>query len=63
MGFIGSHTAVSLIENGYDVVIVDNLVNSEEDVCTSIRKIQKCHYSFYNGDCRDENLLDKIFNE
>ena len=32
MGFIGSHTAVSLIENGYDVVIVDNLVNSEEDV-------------------------------
>ncbi|MDI9539918.1 MAG: UDP-glucose 4-epimerase GalE [Bacillota bacterium] len=63
MGFIGSHTAVSLIENGYDVVIVDNLVNSEEDVVHRLEKFKNVTIPFYNGDCRDENLLDKIFNE
>ena len=38
-GFIGSHTAVSLIDNGHDVVIVDNLVNSEKDVVENVEKI------------------------
>ena len=46
MGFIGSHTAVSLIENGYDVVIVDNLVNSEEDVVHRLEKFKNVTIPF-----------------
>jgi len=38
-GFIGSHTAVELIGTGYDVVIVDDLSNSEKSVIDSIEKI------------------------
>ncbi len=62
-GFIGSHTAVALIENGYDVVIIDNLVNSEEDVVHRLEQFKSVNIPFYYGDCRDENLLDKIFKE
>lgn len=63
MGFIGSHTAISLIENGYDVVIIDNLVNSQEDVVKRIEKFKNVAIPFYYGDCRSEKLLDKIFKE
>ncbi len=38
-GYIGSHTAVELIENGFDVVIIDNLYNSEKEVADGIREI------------------------
>src|SRR5674536_360000 len=38
-GYIGSHTAVELIEEGFDVVIIDNLYNSEADVVENIQKI------------------------
>ncbi len=63
MGFIGSHTAIALIENGYEVVIIDNLVNSEEDVVKRLEKFKNVKIPFYYGDCRDESLLDKIFKE
>lgn len=62
-GFIGSHTAVSLIDNGHDVVIVDNLVNSEKDVVENVEKITGKSIKFYIGDCRDEALMDKVFKE
>lgn len=62
-GFIGSHTAVELSEKGYDVVILDNLVNSEKDVVNNIEKIINKKVKFYIGDCRDEQLLEKIFEE
>jgi UDP-glucose 4-epimerase len=38
-GYIGSHTTVELLEKGYEVVIVDNLINSNKDVITKIEKI------------------------
>ncbi|MDO4378867.1 MAG: UDP-glucose 4-epimerase GalE [Erysipelotrichia bacterium] len=62
-GFIGSHTAVSLSANGYEVVILDNLVNSRADVIDNIEKITGVEIPFYIGDCRDEKLLEKIFTE
>lgn len=62
-GFIGSHTCVELLNNDYEVVIIDNLSNSKEDVVDKIKKITNKEVNFYKGDVRDKNLLEKIFNE
>ena len=62
-GYIGSHTCVELINEGYDVVIIDNLSNSKEDVVDKIKEITNHDIKFYKGDCCDKNILEKIFNE
>ncbi len=60
-GYIGSHTAVSLLEAGYDVIIVDNLCNSKMDVIDSIKKITGKDVKFYKGNVCDYALINKIF--
>lgn len=62
-GYIGSHTAVELLDNDYEVVIIDNLSNSKEEVVNSIEKITGKSVKFYKGDCCDKDILRKIFNE
>ncbi|MGN0974041.1 MAG: UDP-glucose 4-epimerase GalE [Bacilli bacterium] len=62
-GFIGSHTCVELLDNNYEVVIIDNLSNSKEDVVNKIEKITNKKLKFYKGDVRDKALLEKIFDE
>lgn len=62
-GYIGSHTTVELLNNGYDVVIVDNLSNSKEMVIDRIEKITKKRPKFYKLDVRDKEELDKVFKE
>jgi len=44
LGFIGSHTVVQLIENNYNVIIIDNLSNSNINVLKNIKKICNCNY-------------------
>ena len=56
-GFIGSHTAVELIQSNYDLVIVDNLSNSNIDVINKIQAIVKKNITFIEGDIRDKNLI------
>lgn len=63
LGYIGSHTAVALIKDGYDVVIVDNLSNSEISAKWNIEKIVGKEIVFYEADVRDKNKLDQIFSE
>lgn len=63
LGYIGSHTAVELIEAGYEVVIIDNLSNSKEDVKDKIEKITGKKVKFYKNDCRDLDALRKIATE
>ena len=60
-GYIGSHTVVSLLENEYKVVILDNLCNSKISVLESIKKITSKTPEFYQGDIRDAALLASIF--
>ena len=60
-GYIGSHTVVELLNNNYDVVIIDNLVNSKEDVIDKIEKITNKKVKFYKEDVRNKDALDKIF--
>ena len=62
-GYIGSHTCVELLEEGYEVIIVDNLVNSSEDVVDKIEKITGKKVKFYNVDCCSKEDLRKIFEE
>ena len=61
LGFIGSHTAVSLLEKGYEVVIVDNLSNSEKKTLKKINKIAGKSVKFYKNDVRDKKALRRIF--
>ena len=67
LGYIGSHTAVEFLEDGEDVVVIDNLSNSKEIVKDKIKQIVgeevSKHFKLYIGDVRDEALLDKIFTE
>ena len=61
LGYIGSHTIVELIDNGYTPVIVDNLINSKISVLDNLKKITGTDIKFYEGDIRDHILMNKIF--
>ncbi|WP_396329951.1 UDP-glucose 4-epimerase GalE [Burkholderia anthina] len=60
-GYIGSHTAVELLDNGYDVVIVDNLVNSKAESVRRIERITGRTPAFHQVDVCDEAALAKVF--
>ena len=62
-GYIGSHTVVDLLENNYNVVIIDNFSNSKPKVLENIKKITNKDFKFYEGDVQDKKLLEKIFTE
>ena len=55
-GYIGSHTVVELQNNGYEVVIVDNLSNSRADVVDSIEQISGIRPAFEEVDCSDQHI-------
>jgi len=60
-GFIGSHTCVELLNSGYDVVAIDNLVNSKRESLARVEKITGKEVAFYEADVRDEAVLNTIF--
>lgn len=63
LGYIGSHTCVELLENNFEVVVIDNLYNSKLGVIDRIKEITKKSFTFYKGDIRDKEILRKIFIE
>lgn len=62
-GYIGSHTTVELQNAGYDVVIIDNLSNSNAAVLDGIESITGIRPTFELGDCTDYETLDRVFRE
>lgn len=60
-GYIGSHTCVELLNAGYGVVVIDNLVNSSEKSLERVRDITGKNLTFYENDVRDRAALDRIF--
>ncbi|MCP8617507.1 UDP-glucose 4-epimerase GalE [Salirhabdus salicampi] len=62
-GYIGSHTVVELLNEGKDVVIIDNLTNSKQEVLNRITDITGKTARFYEGDIRDTEVLRSIFSE
>ena len=62
-GYIGSHTAVELINAGHTAIILDNFDNSSPKVLQRIQEITGVAPMFYQGDIRDRSILQKIFAE
>ncbi len=60
-GFIGSHTCCELLDNDYEVVIIDNLCNSKKNVIDKIKKITDKDVTFYENDVCDKEALRNIF--
>ena len=62
-GYIGSHTCVELLENGYNVIGLDNFSNSKPVVLDKIFEITGKKIKFYEGNMLDKHILNKIFSE
>ena len=62
-GYIGSHTCVELLKEGYKIVGLDNYSNSKRDVLDKIHKITGEEIQFYEGNMIDEEILERIFSE
>lgn len=60
-GYIGSHTCIELLTQGYQVTVLDNLSNSYEESIRRVEKITHQSIQFVQGDIRDRNLLDDLF--
>jgi UDP-glucose 4-epimerase len=60
-GYIGSHTCVELLNDGYDVVVIDNLVNSHRASLERVEQITGKKLAFHDADVRDEAALNRIF--
>ena len=60
-GYIGSHTCVELLNTGYEVVVIDNLCNSNPESLNRVQELTGKSLTFYKGDVRDEALLTQIF--
>jgi len=63
LGFIGSHTAASLLETGQEVVILDNLSNSQASVHQQLECLACQRVPFYQGDVRDHSILKSILSK
>jgi UDP-glucose 4-epimerase len=61
-GYIGSHASALLLEKGYGIVVIDNLINSKPNVDQKLLAITSKKVSFIEGDIRDRPLLKNIFN-
>ena len=62
-GYIGSHTAVELLNAGKKIVIIDNFANSKPEVLESIKKITGKDFKFYEMDYRNKEKLEKFIND
>tara|TARA_B110000879_G_scaffold211076_1_gene302715 strand:+ start:723 stop:1721 length:999 start_codon:yes stop_codon:yes gene_type:complete len=61
LGYIGSHTVLDLLEKGFEVIIFDNLSNSEASTKLSLQQLSKKQVTFVNGDLRDFSSLSSVF--
>ena len=62
-GYIGSHTCLELLHEGYEVVVLDNLSNSSEESLNRVQELAQKKLVFVHGDIRNEDQLDQIFQD
>ncbi len=62
-GYIGSHTAVELLNSGKEIIIIDNFSNSKPEVLDKIKTITGKDFKFYEMDYKDKSALEKVFSE
>ena len=63
LGYIGSHTAVEVLNGGHDIIIADNLSNAKIEVKDKIKQITGKDFKFYQIDVCDKKALEKVFKE
>jgi len=63
LGYIGSHTAAVLSSQGHEIILLDNLSNSDAQVLENLKAITGKSLVFYEGDVRDRQLLDTILSK
>ena len=63
LGYIGSHTVVELIENGFDVVIVDNLSNTDKKILIGIEQITGKTPAFYPNDLKNRSQIAQVLDD
>ena len=61
LGYIGSHICVELLNNGIDVIVIDNLINSKEEIVEVIEEITDKRLYFFRGDVCDKTFLESVF--
>ena len=61
VGYIGSHTCVELLDAGYEIIVVDNLINSNEEALNRVKKITGKDFEFYKKDLLNKEDLEEIF--
>ena len=61
-GFIGSHTVVELLKEGFEVVVIDNLSNANEESLKRVEEITGKKVVFYKADVRDRDALEEFKN-
>ncbi|WP_312087416.1 UDP-glucose 4-epimerase GalE [Acinetobacter variabilis] len=62
-GYIGSHTCLELLNTGHDVIVLDNLSNSSVESLNRVQQLAQKSLKFVEGDIRDSQILDRIFQE
>ncbi|GAB6524508.1 UDP-glucose 4-epimerase GalE [Bacillus cereus] len=62
-GYIGSHTCVQLLNNGYEVIVIDNLSNSSAKSLNRVKEVTGKQIKFYKEDVLNREALNKIFEE
>ena len=62
-GYIGSHTVLELLEQGYDVAVADNFSNSKQEAVSRVKHLAGRDFKFYEMDVRDSARLDRVFFE
>lgn len=62
-GYIGSHTCVELLNQNYDIVVLDNFSNSCETALTRIKKITQKSFEFYRADLLNKNQIKNVFSD
>lgn len=62
-GYIGSHTAIELLKEGKEIVIIDDFSNSNPQVLEAIKKITGKDFKFYEMDYKNKEKLEKVFEE
>lgn len=62
-GYIGSHTCVELLNAGYEIVVIDNFINSKPEAIEMIKYITKKDFKFYEEDLGNKEAVEKIFKE
>ena len=63
LGYIGSHTVVELVKEGYEPIIIDDFSNSEKSILPRVEKLAGKTLAVYEGDCADLPLMERIFTE